>query len=488
MTSAAGPGRLAPRLGLLDEKGCTYLHERTLDLLASVGVRFASARARALLRAAGAEVDDESTVVKCPAALVEKAIADAAGREVLLASRDGEHDAVLDGSTTYVGHDGMGAMTLDHRSGERRHSTDQDLRAAMIVADALDEVGFCWYVATPNDAPPAVQSLQGIATMLQGSSKHPQGDLSDPRLVPYALEVGAAASPGGVWDPERPVFSIVYCPVSPLQHDEHALDAAMLLAEQGVPIVVYSLALAGATAPVTLAGTIVQTNAEILSGLVALQLAAPGSPFVYVGNSSIMDMRSCTYGACGPEAVLFNIALTELGHSYGFPVLSGGFSSDAKEICMQSGYEGGSMAMMSMVARPELLVGIGMLDSAGFLFLPKMVLDAEVVRQCRRVARGIDLDDRHVMLDVSARVGPGGHFLGAKETRVFLREGEHELPEVFVRGAYDTWRESGVPEVERATKIVEEILATHEVAPLPDGGAERMRAAVATAADALGGD
>jgi len=484
MTLAAEPGRMAPRVGLLDDNARVYLHERTLELLATVGVRFASERARALLRDAGATVDDESALVKLPAELVERAIA-TAGRPVLLASRDGAHDALLDGSDTYVGHDGMGAMTLDHRTGERRRSTDQDLREAMIVADALDDIGFCWYVATPNDADPAVQSLQGIATMLMGSSKHVQGDLSHPRLVPYALEVGAAASPGGVWDPKRPVFSIVYCPVSPLQHDADALDAAMLLAEQGVPVVVYSLALAGATAPVTLAGTIVQTNAEILSGLVALQLAAPGSPFVYVGNSAIMDMRSCTYGACGPEAVLFNLALTELGHSYGFPVLSGGFSSDAKELCMQSGYEGGSMAMVSMIARPELLVGVGMLDSAQFLFLPKMVLDAEIVRQCRRVARGIDLDDRHVMLDVSARIGPGGHFLGAKETKVFFREGEHQLPEAFVRGSYETWRTSGVPEVERAAAIVDEILATHKVAPLPDGGEGRMRAAVQAAVDAL---
>jgi trimethylamine--corrinoid protein Co-methyltransferase len=486
MSRAEEPGRLAPSVSLLGDGACAYLHERTLELLAGVGVRFASERARTLLRAAGATVDDETCVVTIPAALVDRAMA-SAGKPVLLASRDGAHDCLLDGGETYIGHDGMGAMTLDHRTGERRHSTDQDLYEAVLVADALDEVGFCWYVATPNDADPAVQSLQGIATMLRGSSKHAQGDLSDPRLVPYAMEVGAAASPGGVWDPERPVFSIVYCPVSPLQHDADALDAAMLLAEQGVPIVCYSLALAGATAPVTLAGTIVQTNAEILSGLVALQLAAPGSPFVYVGNSSIMDMRSCTYGACGPEAVLFNIALTELGHSYGFPVLSGGFSSDAKEICMQSGYEGGSMAMMSMVARPELLVGLGMLDSAGFLFLPKMVLDAEVVRQCRRVARGIDLDDRHVMLDVTARTGPGGHFLSAKETRSFLREGEHQLPEVFVRGVYDTWHENGVPEVERAAAIVDAILASHEVAPLPDGGEARMRAAVAAATEALGG-
>ena len=110
--------------------------------------------------------------------------------------------------------------------------------------------------------------------------------------------------------------------------------------------------------------------------------------------------------------------------------------------------------------------------------MPKLVLDAEVVRQCRRVARGIELDDRHVMLDVSARIGPGGHFLGARRRASSCARANTELPEAFVRGAYDTWHASGVPEVERATKMVDEILATHEVAPLPDGGEERMRAAV----------
>jgi trimethylamine--corrinoid protein Co-methyltransferase len=482
MTRASAPGRLAPRVSMLTDDAFAYLHGQTLELLATVGVRFASARARALLREAGARVDDESMVVRIPAELVDRAIA-AAPHDVLLAARDGEHDALLDRSRTFVGHDGMGAMTLDHRIGERRPSTDRDLYEACVIADALDEFGFCWYVATPNDAPAAVQSLQGIATMLRGSGKHAQGDLSDPRLVPYALEAAGAASPGGVWDPARPVFSIVYCPVSPLQHDADALEAAMLLAEAGVPIVVYSLALAGATAPVTLAGTMVQTNAEILSGLVALQLAAPGSSFVYVGNSSVLDMKTSTYGACGPEALLFNTALTEMGHRYGFPVLSGGLSSDAKELCVQSGYEGGTMALLSTLVRPDLFVGMGMLDSAGFLYLPKIVLDAEIVAQCAHVARGVQLDDESVMLDVSARVGPGGHFLAARETRSFLRRGEHYHLKVFQRGSYDTWRADPVSETDRATAVVEEILATHRPPALPPGAEERMAAAVAAAAE-----
>jgi trimethylamine--corrinoid protein Co-methyltransferase len=469
---------------MLDAGACEWLHGRTLDLLARVGVRFASARARELLREAGALVDDESCVVRLPADVVEAAIA-SAPKQVLLAGREPRRDALLDGRRTFVAHDGMGAMTLDHRSGERRPSTERDLYEACVLADALDEVDFCWYVATPNDVEPALQSLRGLVAMLRGSGKHAQGDLSDPRLVPHALEIAAAVSPGGAWDEARPVFSIVYCPVSPLQHDADALDAAMLLAARGVPIVVYSLALAGATAPFTLAGTIVQTNAEVLSGLVALQLAAPGCPFVYVGNSSILDMRSATYGACGPEAVLFDLALTELGHHYGFRVLSGGLSTDAKELCVQSGYEGGTMALMSALARADLFVGVGLLDSAQFLYLPKIVLDAEIVAQCAHIARGVRLDDEHVQLDVSARVGPGGHFLAARETRALLRSGERHEIKVFRRGSYEAWRADPKSEAERATAVVDEILATHEPAPLPAGAEARIEGALADAARAV---
>ena len=105
--------------------------------------------------------------------------------------------------------------------------------------------------------------------------------------------------------------------MSPLQHDADSLEAAILLAEQGVPITVYSLAMAGATAPLTLAGTTVQTNAEGLAAFAILQLAVPGCPLIYVGNAGIMDMRTSTYTSAGPEEILLNLALTEMGRHYG---------------------------------------------------------------------------------------------------------------------------------------------------------------------------
>ena len=103
-----------------------------------------------------------------------------------------------------------------------------------------------------------------------------------------------------------------------------------------------------------------------------------------------------------------------------------------------------------MLAGADLLTGIGMLDAAQLLYLPKLVLDAEVVRQAERLRRGLALDDEHVMLELSATVGPGGHFLSSRESRRFLRDGEHLMPRLFVRGSYDAWAAQHSSEEARA--------------------------------------
>jgi trimethylamine--corrinoid protein Co-methyltransferase len=479
--SAFAGGSFRPRLSLLDPAAIEYVHEQTLRLLAEVGVRVPLPRAQALLRDAGALVDDESQIVRFPGDLVESAVA-RAPKTVLLAARDPAKDALLDHSRSFATHDGMGAMCLDHRTGERRPSTARDLVEAMTIADALDEIGVLWYTTYPCDEAPELQSLRGLQCMLAGSGKHVEGEVTHPRDVPYVMDILAAASPDATWHPDRPIFSIAYCPVSPLQHDADSLDAAMLLAKLGVPISVYSLALAGATSPITLAGTLVQTNAEVLATVTILQLAAPGCPLVYVGNAGILDMRTSTFAGAGPEEILLNLALTEMGRSYGFAVLSCGLSTDAKELCVQVGSEGAPMALATMLAGADLLTGAGMLDSAQLLYLPKLVLDAEVVRQGQRLVRGLALDDEHVMLDVSRRVGPGGHFLAARESRTFLRDGELLMPRVFVRGSYDAWVAEGRSETQRAIDMVDEILATHRPLPLPDGAPEHIEEVIAAAA------
>ena len=156
---------MIPNLSLLDASACAEIHEATLDVLARVGVRFASPRALAVMRKSGAEVDAETLVARLPRELVEEAVS-RAPREVLLAARDPARDLVLDGARTWLTLDGTGAATLDHRTGERRPSTAADVAAATRVADALDEIGFVWPAVSANDASPDTEALETLAVLL----------------------------------------------------------------------------------------------------------------------------------------------------------------------------------------------------------------------------------------------------------------------------------------------------------------------------------
>jgi trimethylamine---corrinoid protein Co-methyltransferase len=473
-----------PSLTLLDESAKRLVHERTLQILATVGVKYSSVRALDVLAAAGADVDRESLSAKLPPELVEACIA-RAPRTVVLAGRDPARDIVLDGSRTWLSLDGTGSNTLDMSTGERRLSTSADVIASTRVADALDEVGVVWATVSPCDSAPNVEVLEQLALLLRNTGKHIQPEVQRAEEVPFVMDMLAAAAPGGRWDPERPIFSVVYCPVSPLQHEREMLEACMDLVERGVPMAIYTLATCGATAPVTQAGGVLQTNAEILSAIVLFELVRPGAPVIYTSDCGVLDMRSGTYASCGPEAMLMNVALVEMARHYGLPVSATGLTSDTRDYSAISGFEGGASAMLSTLTRPDVLIGAGLIDSAQTLYLPKLVLDAEFVRQCLAVQRGFAVDDDHLLADLIGEIGPGGHFLAAKQTRRFMRAGDLYQPQAYQRVSYDQWKAAGVTDVERAHEAVDQILSTHEVAPLPAGAEQRFDDIIAAASAAL---
>jgi len=184
-----------PKLSLLDASACEEIHEATLDVLARAGVRFASPTALAVLREAGAEVDDETLIARLPRELVEQAVA-RAPREVVLGARDPARDVVLDGARTWLTVDGTGAATLDHRTGQRRPSTAADLAAATRVADALDEIGFVWPPVSAGDAAPGTEVLENLAVLLENTGKHVQYEVQREGEVPYVMDMLAAACIG----------------------------------------------------------------------------------------------------------------------------------------------------------------------------------------------------------------------------------------------------------------------------------------------------
>ena len=462
------------------------IHAASLRVLERVGVVFPDRRAQRLLADAGAEVHAESGLVKIPPRLVDEALA-AAPRDIVLAGRDPAQDVRCDGSATYLTLDGTGAYTLDHRSGERRPSTMQDLADAVRVADAAPEVAVVWNIVSAADAPPATQVLEELAACVRSTGKHVQGEVQRAVEVPYVMDILAAAADEGRWDPARPFFSIVYCPVPPLQHEPEMIAAAVALAGEGVPICVYSMGLAGATAPITLAGAAMQANAEILSSIVLFQLVRPGLPCIYVADTGVLDMRAGIYTAASPESILITQAMVGLARRYELPVMATGLTGDANGFSMMSGSDAGMTALASVLMGPDLLAGAGMLDGAQMLSLPKILLDCELFRQCLRVRSGLIVNEERLMTDVVADVGPGGHFLKARQTRQHMRAGELYVPRLMLREPYDAWSVARGGELARAVAAVEEILAGHRPKPLPAGAAARIDDVIAVAAREIEG-
>jgi trimethylamine---corrinoid protein Co-methyltransferase len=227
---------------------------------------------------------------------------------------------------------------------------------------------------------------------------------------------------------------------------------------------------------VTVAGTLALSFAEFLGVATALQAVSPGARLVMGASGAVLDMRTTQISYAAPECALLAAAAVEVGHWLGFPVICSGMASDAKHPGVQAGYEKAIKGLVAAATGADLMSGgIGMLDAANLLFLPQILIDAEIVAVIERVLAGVEISDRTLLLDAVERVGIGGSFLFEKETSRRLREGEHFLPQISTRLSYESWLAQGKDEVDVAWERAQRLLAARQE-PSPYLSAEQRHA------------
>jgi trimethylamine--corrinoid protein Co-methyltransferase len=435
--------------------------EQALGLLERVGMNMAGSRQLARLSEAGATVDAATGVVRFPASMVLDAVA-RSPRRILLAGSTPESDVVLDeGEATHFCSSGCAAATLDHETGERRPSTLADLQAATALLDEAPEIDLMWTTVTANDVPIEVRELVGYYAVLGESHKHvvfvdcPSQAEPIMRMMPILSGDEAAFR-------ERPRFSTLLTAASPLKVDGALLDFHATVAAHGVPVKVYTVPMAGATSPVTLAGTITQGIAELMGVTTALQTLAPGARLIWGPSLSTMDMWACNVSYAAPETALMGCACTEVAHRLGIPASAAGVATDAKYAGVQCGFEKGTKGLLLSAVEADILSGgVGLIDAAKTLYLPQIVIDDELAGAIRRLLADVDISPATIMADTVERVGIGGTFLREKETTRRLRAGEHFRPRIGTRATYDAWRAAGRHEVDVARQLMGEMLAAH---------------------------
>lgn len=246
-------------------------------------------------------------------------------------------------------------------------------------------------------------------------------------------------------------------------------EACIELARLGVPTLVYPMPLAGGTAPVTTAGTVLLHNVELLSALVLLQAARPGTPVIYGTGAARLDMHSGHYLGGGADQGL-HLALADMAHFYRLPVNLAGLSTSAEEIDALYGHEATASCLLAYLAGADEVYGMGLLGSAQVLSLEKMVLDNHLARQIEAMLGPVWVDEEHLQAALIEQVGIGGQYLNRRETRDFTRR-EYIPP----------WPPAGRRAVELAHSQALELLQSHRPPPLPPGGTERLAAVVAAA-------
>jgi trimethylamine--corrinoid protein Co-methyltransferase len=293
-----------------------------------------------------------------------------------------------------------------------------------------------------------------------------------------ALGEVAAADAGGV---EGPIFSMGGCPTTPLVYTGEVCSRLLTAVPKGIPFLIVSGAMAGATAPVTLAGTLVVQNAEILAGVTLAQLLRPGAPLIYGAFSGGMDMQTGNFVMGGPELALMQAATAQLCELYHIPFGygSGGWT-DAHEPNIQAGLEKGCTLLSTALSGVEVIHSAhgGMLGGAEIVDYAQVMIDDELCNMVNRYLQGIEVNTESLALDLIHEVGPGGHFLDTEHTARFVRK-EHFLPRLLERMT-GNGKSDGI--LARAEERAQEILDTHQPNALSQEASEEIDALVEKAA------
>jgi trimethylamine--corrinoid protein Co-methyltransferase len=447
------------RLSVFDDEQVQAIHEATLRVLSETGVVLAQAEARELLLEAGATVKGERLLL--PPALVEWAVSQTPPT-VTIRGRRGVSRTLGEGSLHW--HNLGGARDVfDPASGAKRPAVLQDVSDSARLLDALERASTVTPFFTPTDVPGELMSL----AMYRHSLPHTAKPLHGPG-VQNAAEVRYATCMAEVIGPPEEVLTLSVSPVSPLFIPNEAAAAIIEIARLGIPFAPLPCPTAGTTAPFSLAGALVQQNAEVLAAVALAQVARPGLPVVYCGRLAMMEPRTGASVWGGVELGLASAGTVLLGHHYGLPVNVYGFSTNAHVLDVQNGFERALNAVLPALAGADELSGIGEMEAGVMGSYAQMVVDDEIAASVARLRQPLSTEADALAVEVIGQAMDGRrNFLGQKHTLRYLRAGEVLLTELAERSPWEVWERDGRQGMaERAQAKAERLLATHEVPPL----------------------
>ncbi len=453
----------------LSEEQLDRIHADAMTVLSEVGIEVHHDAALELLGRHGQRVD--GTRVYLDPEFVLELVAQAPER-FTVHSRNPARAVVIGGGSRACTHSGGAPFVSDLERG-RRDGTLADHLEIIRLAQAADGLAIVQCGGTEaQELPETSRHLDMEYQCLRYSDKpYVAYGTSGPKAQD-GIDLAAVAFGGHEAIAARPVMLGVVNPNSPLVWDELMVDALMAWAAARQPVLVTPFLLAGATAPVSVAGGLALLVAEALSGVALVQLVSPGAPAVFGSFFSAIDMRSGGPAFGTPEFVLGTLAGGQLARRYRLPFRGGGGLCSSNAVDAQAASETAMALWATFLGGADMVMhAAGWLEGGLVTSFEKLALDLELLRMFDWLAAGIDVDDEHVALDAIREVGPGGMFLAAGHTLEHFRDWSFLSP-IFRAQAYPTWQKEGAPRAEETAVHVWKALRDRYEDPGLDAGVD----------------
>ncbi len=455
------------------------IHRAALAALAEIGLADAPPSGVAAMVAAGAVLGDDGRLRFSPD-LIEDLLA-RSNHMMTLFGRDPAHDLHLSGSRVHYGTAGAAVHMVNVDGRIYRESTLQDLHDAARIADTLDNIHFFQRPMVARDIVDNFEmDLNTLYACCAGTTKHVGTSISEPGFAPRIFEfLHAVAGSETAWR-ARPFVSASNCfVVPPMKFATESCETLEYCVRQGMPVLLLSAGQAGATAPASLAGAIMQAVAECLAGLFYVNAISPGHPVIFGTWPFVSDLRTGAMSGGSGEQALMSAGCAQMQQFYGLPGGAPAGFADAKLPDMQAGWEQATSAVMAGLSGLNLVYeAAGMHASLLGFCHESLILGDDLIGQALRCVRGIEVSNDNLSLEPMRAVcmGGPGHYLGHEQT-LALMQSEYVYPSLGDRSSPKEWEEQGRPDLlANATRRKDEILATRAAARFDAALDERLRA------------
>ncbi|HEY72897.1 MAG: hypothetical protein B6I35_04760 [Anaerolineaceae bacterium 4572_32.2] len=470
------------KISILDDQEISQINQNTRTVLEQVGVTFPSDKALKLFADVGANVDFDTQLVKIPADLLDKYLATSPRAYTMAGSRPDLDVHVGDGEGTYFYCSGEAPKIVDFETGERRLSVKQDIVNHARIADYLPIVSLLWPSVSASDKG-VTSPLHGLEACFNSTEKHVESEsVMDKVSARYAVEMAIAVAGSKEKLRERPVLSQLLCCIAPLAQDRGGIEAAMVFAENDIPVGFMSMPTLGLTAPPYPAGALTLAMAETLSGIMLTQIINPGVGNYISVNPGMIDPRTGAYFMGSSVAQVLNVAGVQMSHSNGIPVLAcHSFGGSQYELGnWQAGYENLYSHFLAVMAGADMSFGpSGMYEAVSLLDHPRILFDREILRVIDEVTDGMQVTPKTLAFDMIKQIGQRSAYISHKETIKAYRSMWRRDSILYEDGKAEgrKWRDP----VEVAREAIRWILENHNPDPLPDDVRQEIRKLVAAA-------